>query len=234
MTIGKDTYPFSEFRGLGSPGLNIGQPGDIYIDITPGLHALYARYPESWILWPGANDASNLLRHPLHSDRCLWCHTKVGWIHPRYVRVNPGEWHFWRRNLSICLNIYVLPPANASELLSEIMKCQEKLSEESKKRKRETLHQPIRTELPFTTSTYSPSQNRNLVEKQSPTDALPLLSSTIPYSQPAHEITISRTPLTPLTPTGTSIVQRTWSRLIFWIFRNLFYTLFSQTLLNRF
>lgn len=105
LTIGKDTYPYSEFRGLGSPGVNLGQPGDIYIDITPGLHALYARYPESWMLWPGANDALNLLRHPLHSDRCLWCQTTVGWIHPRRVRVNSGEWHFWGRNLFICLNI---------------------------------------------------------------------------------------------------------------------------------
>ena len=109
MRIGKDSYPFSEFRGLGSPGLNLGQPGDIYIDITPGLHALYARYPESWLLWPGANDASNLLRHPLHNDRCLWCHTTIGWIHPKHARGNPGEWHFWQKNLSICLNIYILP-----------------------------------------------------------------------------------------------------------------------------
>jgi hypothetical protein len=106
MTIGNDTVPFSEFRGLGSPGVNLGQSGDIYIDITPGLHALYGRHPESWILWPGPNDATNLLRHPLHSDRCLWCHTtSVGWIHFRHIRVNPGESHFWRRNLSICLNI---------------------------------------------------------------------------------------------------------------------------------
>lgn len=105
MTIGNQTYPFSEFRGLGSPGLDLGQTGDIYIDITPGQHALYARYPESWMLWPGANDASNLLRHPLHSDRCLWCHTTVSWINPRYVRVNSGEWHFWWRNIPICLNM---------------------------------------------------------------------------------------------------------------------------------
>lgn len=107
MKIGKDSCPFSEFRGLGSPGVNLGQPGDIYIDITPGLHALYGRYAENWILWPGASDASNLVRHPLHSDRCLWCHiTSVGWIHLGHVRVNSGEWHFWWRDLSICLNIY--------------------------------------------------------------------------------------------------------------------------------
>jgi hypothetical protein len=108
MKVGKYTCPFSEFRGLGSPGLNIGQPGDIYIDITPGLHALYARYSESWLLWPGSNDVSRLLRHPLYSDRCLWCHTTIGWFHPRHVRVNSGEWHSWRRNFSLCLNIYVL------------------------------------------------------------------------------------------------------------------------------
>ena len=93
MTIGNESYPFSEFRGLGSPALNLGQPGDIYIDITPGLHALYARYTESWLLWPGPNNVSNLLRHPLHSDRCLWCNTKIGWFHPRYVRVTSGELH---------------------------------------------------------------------------------------------------------------------------------------------
>ena len=93
VVIEKETYPFSEFRGLGSPGLDIGQPGDIYIDITPGLHALYARYPESWLLWPGSNDASNLVLHPLHSSRCLWCHTTVGWFHPKHVKVNSGEWH---------------------------------------------------------------------------------------------------------------------------------------------
>lgn len=106
MTVESKTYPFSEFRGLGSPGSNLGQPGDIYIDITPGLHALYARYPKSWLLWPGPNDASNLLRHPLRNDRCLWCHTTVGWIHPRHARANSGE---WQRNISICLNIHVFP-----------------------------------------------------------------------------------------------------------------------------
>ena len=109
LMVGNKAYPYSEYRGLGSPELNLGQPGDIYIDITPEHHALYARYPESWLLWPGSNDASNLLRHPLHNDRCLWCQTTVGWIHPRNARVNPGEWNFWRRNLSICLNTYVLP-----------------------------------------------------------------------------------------------------------------------------
>ena len=110
MMIGKRTYPFSEYRGLGSPGSNLGQPGDIYIDITPELHALYARYPERWMLWPGPNDVTNLLRHPLHTDRCLWCHTTIGWIHTRNARVNTGEWwHFWRWKLISLSKKYICP-----------------------------------------------------------------------------------------------------------------------------
>ena len=112
------------------------------------------------------------------------------------------------------------PSANPSELLSDTLKCQEKLSEESKKRKRESLLQPIGTELPlFTTNPSSPSRNRNSVENQSATDALPFLSRTMSYSQPAHEIMIS--PF--LTPTDTSSIQGTSSRLIFWIFYKLLF-----------
>ena len=118
-----------------------------------------------------------------------------------------------------------LHSANPSELLSETLKFQEKLLGESKKRKREPLRQPMRTELPsFTTNTLSPSQNCNSIESQSPADALPFLSCTTPYSQPTHEIMISRTPVS----TDASIIHSTWSRLISWIFRNLFYTVFSR------
>ena len=112
---------------------------------------------------------------------------------------------------------------NSSELLSEALKSQGKVSEESKKRKRESLLQPIRTEVPsFTTNTSSPSQGRNSVENQSATDSVPFLSSKMPYSQPAHEIMNSRT----LTPTDMSTIQSTWSRLIFSIFLNILYIVF--------
>ena len=95
--IGKDTYPFSEFRGLGPPAVNFGLPGDIYIDITPGFHALYARCTEIWSLWPGPKEASasTLLLHPLRNDRCLWCNDTIGWFSPMNVRVNPCELHLW-------------------------------------------------------------------------------------------------------------------------------------------
>ena len=105
--VGEDTCPFSELRGLGPPGLDIGLPGDIYIDITPGLHALYARYPENWLLWPGPKDASTraLLLHPRQSGRCLWCLDSVGWFLPRNIKVSQRELHF-RPRKSIYLSEY--------------------------------------------------------------------------------------------------------------------------------
>ena len=97
---------------------------------------------------------------------------------------------------------------------------------ESKKRKRDSLSQPIQTEPPsLATNSSSPIQNRTSVENQSPTDASPLLSSTMPYSQPAHEFTTSRI----LTPTDSPIIRSMWSCLILLIFLNLFYTVSSET-----
>ena len=124
---------------------------------------------------------------------------------------------------SIYLPKYIsFPSASPSELLSESLKYQAKASEESKKRKRLSLTQPIRTEQPsFTPNTPSPSRNRYSVESQSATDVLPLLSSTMPFSQPAHDFMFSRT----LSPTDISILRSSWSRLIF---LNLFHAVFSR------
>ena len=117
-----------------------------------------------------------------------------------------------------CLNICApLFPVDASELLSTTLEYQAKLleeSKESKKRKRDAPHQPIR---PKSTSASSLSPNRNSLENQSPTDALSF-SPTISYSQPAHEI------MTPDPP----IIQSTWPRLTFSSF-----LYFDETLLSR-
>ncbi|KAJ6489856.1 hypothetical protein C8R45DRAFT_1096838 [Mycena sanguinolenta] len=37
------TIQFFEFRGIGAPPPEFGQAGDVYVDLTPGLHALYWR-----------------------------------------------------------------------------------------------------------------------------------------------------------------------------------------------
>ena len=114
------------------------------------------------------------------------------------------------------------PSANASQLLSDTLKFQVKILDESKKRKRETLSQPIRTQPPpSTTNSSSPNQNRTPVKNQSPTDSLPFLSSTMPYSPPSHGSMI--------TPTDVSIIRSTWSRLMSCIPPKLFFnTVFSR------
>ncbi|KAJ7670559.1 hypothetical protein DFH06DRAFT_1369464 [Mycena polygramma] len=38
-----NTIHFFEFRGIGAPSENFGHAGDVYVDLTPGLHALYWR-----------------------------------------------------------------------------------------------------------------------------------------------------------------------------------------------
>ena len=107
--------------------------------------------------------------------------------------------------------MHSFPLATVSDLLSESLRSEEKLLEESKKRKRESLHQPIRERPSFTANTSSGSPNRNSVESRTDQsqDAPPFLSPTAPYSQPSHDLT--RT----LTSTDASIIQSMWFRLIF-------------------
>ncbi|KAJ6614004.1 hypothetical protein B0H10DRAFT_2221729 [Mycena sp. CBHHK59/15] len=58
---GLDTFqqvnvPFFEFRGHGRPPIDVGNPGDAYIDLNPASHALYSRTETQWAtqtLWSG-------------------------------------------------------------------------------------------------------------------------------------------------------------------------------------
>ncbi|KAJ7210638.1 hypothetical protein B0H12DRAFT_1157423 [Mycena haematopus] len=45
--------PFFEFRGAGAPPADLGTQGDVYINVTPGAHALYAKCEEDWARWSG-------------------------------------------------------------------------------------------------------------------------------------------------------------------------------------
>ncbi|KAJ6514277.1 hypothetical protein C8R47DRAFT_569529 [Mycena vitilis] len=38
-----NTIHFLEFRGIGPPSVDFGHAGDVYVDLTPGVHALYWR-----------------------------------------------------------------------------------------------------------------------------------------------------------------------------------------------
>ncbi|KAF7354613.1 hypothetical protein MSAN_01374700 [Mycena sanguinolenta] len=56
--------PYFEFHGPGSPPADIGTPGDVYIDITRGVQALYARSEEDWSRWTPCAPMEQLLCHP--------------------------------------------------------------------------------------------------------------------------------------------------------------------------
>ncbi|KAJ7476844.1 hypothetical protein B0H11DRAFT_1302116 [Mycena galericulata] len=77
--------PFFEFRGAGAPPLDIGTPGDAYIDTAAPACALYTRAEEEWMQWAGPA-APELFTHPHFVDcrtaRHIWFHPRDGveWI----------------------------------------------------------------------------------------------------------------------------------------------------------
>ncbi|KAF8156263.1 hypothetical protein K438DRAFT_1777509 [Mycena galopus ATCC 62051] len=76
--------PFFEFRGTGAPPTDLGTPGDVYIDLTPGARSLYCKCEEDWARWSAA--ATELLGHPhfvsFRKERYLNLHPKQGpeWV----------------------------------------------------------------------------------------------------------------------------------------------------------
>lgn len=78
------TVCFTEFRGFGPPNVEFGDVGDIYLDITPHHHELYAKYqyPDQWKKWPGPGFRKTSLPHPDYANRFLWCSLEdrnIGW-----------------------------------------------------------------------------------------------------------------------------------------------------------
>jgi hypothetical protein len=47
-TTGGVAYPYSEFLGEGLPPMDLGESGDVYVDLTPGSLALYGRCSAEW------------------------------------------------------------------------------------------------------------------------------------------------------------------------------------------
>src|ERR1700734_868863 len=96
----KTRIPFCELRGNGPPPLDIGHPGDIYLDLAkPSDYALYSKGISSWARWPGpdpnpllpaAPPAKDLISHPHFEDpaRFLWCNgVVISW----YARNSIGK-----------------------------------------------------------------------------------------------------------------------------------------------
>ncbi|KAF8169016.1 hypothetical protein K438DRAFT_1983593 [Mycena galopus ATCC 62051] len=88
------SIPFLEFRSLFDPPSDIGNPGDIWLNVSPPSYALFAlnakkewvRWPGptlEWIKWPGPTlDKRRMLPHPFLPTYGLWCTIKhASWYH---------------------------------------------------------------------------------------------------------------------------------------------------------
>lgn len=76
------TVSYTEFRGAGHPNDEFGAVGDIYLDITPHRHELYAKYPSQWEKRPGPGFKKTSLAHPEYANCFLWYSLEegnVGW-----------------------------------------------------------------------------------------------------------------------------------------------------------
>jgi hypothetical protein len=86
----KSIVPYTEFRGAGPPDAGFGVIGDIYLDVTPNHHDLYAKYPGQWKKWPGPKFRKTSIPHPDYANRFLWCsleETSFGW-YPKTAMAN--------------------------------------------------------------------------------------------------------------------------------------------------
>jgi len=73
---------YHEFRGFGAPSEGIGDPGDVYIDLTPERYALYFMKDDDWTQWyrvpreivsgRGHTGIWNELAHPFLADTYLF------------------------------------------------------------------------------------------------------------------------------------------------------------------
>jgi hypothetical protein len=81
------TIHYIEFRCASTPPLDIGDPGDVWIDLTTDKLGLYAKVGADWKKWPGllAHDDS-LIVHPHVPTRILWCTKRcVTWLNRKSI-----------------------------------------------------------------------------------------------------------------------------------------------------
>jgi len=85
--------PYYEWRGQGPPPDDIEHPGDLYLDLTPGTHALHAHTTKKWVKWVGPRTKKEeLLAHPHLKDRYLDCSERlIGWYAESTIRQNRAK-----------------------------------------------------------------------------------------------------------------------------------------------
>lgn len=83
----KQVTQYIVYHGLGHPSIDLGRPGDMFVDVTPNTYRVFVRY-ESWREWPGIYDGFGTTSHPLVRDfthpqdntRVVWCtQSEVMW-----------------------------------------------------------------------------------------------------------------------------------------------------------
>lgn len=75
---------FLEFRSLTDPPFDIGNPGDIWLNVSSASYALFAlNAKKEWLRWPGPTLAKDrMILHPYLPIYTLWCTIKqAGWYH---------------------------------------------------------------------------------------------------------------------------------------------------------
>lgn len=90
---------FDDYLSTSKPPSDMGLPGDIWIDTTPGFPTLHAkmRDGEGWALWAGLEE-NDTLEHPFIKDRFLWLtsETDFGWATHDHITQKPKR----RRSVS--------------------------------------------------------------------------------------------------------------------------------------
>jgi hypothetical protein len=87
------------FTGLGPPPNDIGYPGDIYMDSTKHMYALYGRMQNQWAPWTGILSSArkprriaNLLVHPNLPGFYLWCKgNDITWLSHHDISKNVSK-----------------------------------------------------------------------------------------------------------------------------------------------
>lgn len=83
---------FDEYQNPSKPLVDMGLPGDIWVDTTPDSLSLHSRMHDGqgWALWAGLDEES-MLEHPVIKDRFLWLTTQMEfqWVPRDYVSKRP-------------------------------------------------------------------------------------------------------------------------------------------------
>ncbi|KAF9462183.1 hypothetical protein BDZ94DRAFT_1322735 [Collybia nuda] len=89
------TISYIQYRGTGVPLLELGEPGDLFIDLSPNAYRVFVRY-RSWREWPGIHEETDMsddsrvgpFTHPRDTTRIVWCtQTDVVWYKITSIRL---------------------------------------------------------------------------------------------------------------------------------------------------